>query len=235
MNGITDKLLERVAERANDPKRRYMMAAEDDSRVELPVAEIERREEEWTRRLILRSNALDGKEMAPEELERYVDEWRVSRDAMRDQMNAQMRAWGQTPPETKCLIENEHHFGVSSAPPGARPLQPSPSESDWQALEQIAERPVPEDLKRLYTVSNGGFGPGYTGLNSVQLIKAGSEDFRRRGPDYSGAANYPNTYLHLAAADLDYHYDLGSGLLWLPPMMQEVFDPPVRVIECGLL
>ncbi|MET0589311.1 MAG: SMI1/KNR4 family protein [Novosphingobium sp.] len=211
MNGLTDKLLARVAERANDPKRRYMTAAEDEARVELPVAEIERREEEWTRRLLVRSNALEGNDMAPEDVERYMDEWRVSRDAVRDQMDEQIRAWGQTPRQTKSLIETEHYFRVSSEPPGAKPLRPGPSESDWKALEQIAGRPMPEDLKRLYTVSDGGFGPGFTGLNPVQLITAGCEDFRRRGPDYCGTIDYPNAFLPLATADLDYHYDLDTG------------------------
>ena len=211
MNGLTEDLLARVAERANDPKRRYMTAAEDEARIELPVAEIERREEEWTRRLVVRSNALEGKEMSREDVERHMDEWRASRYAMRDHLDAQMRAWGQTPPETKSLIETEQYFRVSSEPPGAKPLQPPPSESDWKALEHIAERPVPEDLQRLYTISDGGFGPGYTGLNSVQLIGAGCEDFRRRGPDYCGTVDYPRAFLPLAAADLDYHYDLDTG------------------------
>ena len=211
MNGMTDELLARLAERANDPKRRYMTAAEDESRIELPVAEIERREEEWTRRNLARSNALLGKEMGPQQLKRYVDEWRASRDAMRDQMNAQMREWGQTPPKTKSLLETESYFGVSSEPPGAKPLQSPPSESDWKALERLAERAMPKDIKRLYTVADGGFGPGFKGLNSLKLIEAGTEDFRRRGPDYCGTFEYPNAYLHIATAELDYHYDLETG------------------------
>lgn len=211
MNGITDELLVTIAERAKDPKRRYRAALEDESRVELPVAEIERREEEWTRRLIVRSSALDGKELAPEEVERYLAEWRVSRDAVREQMNAQMRAWGQTPPETKCLLETEQQFSVSSAPPGAKPLGPPPSENDWKAVEQFAGQPVPADLRRLYSISDGGFGPGFTGLNTVKLIKAGSEDFRRRGPDYCGTIEYPNSYIHLASENLDFHYDLDTN------------------------
>ena len=211
MNCITDELFAKIVERAKDPKRRYRAALEDETRVELPVAEIERREEEWTRRLIVRSNALDGKELSPEEVERYLAEWRASRDAMRDQMNAQMRAWGQTPPETKCLLETDQQFSVSSAPPGAAPLAPPPSEIEWQALEQFSGRSVPADLRRLYSISNGGFGPGFAGLNTVQLIKAGSEDFRRRGPDYCGTIEYPNSYLHLARENLDFHYDLDTN------------------------
>lgn len=211
MDGLTDELLARIAERAHDPRRRYMTAAEDEARVELSVVEIERREEEWTRRLVARSHAQEGKELAREEVERHMEEWRASRDAMRDQMNAQMRSWGQTPPETKSLIETDSYFRVSSEPPGAKPLRQPPSESDWKALEKVADRPVPADLKRLYSISDGGFGPGFTGLNPVHLISAGSEDFRRRGPDYCGSVAYPSAFLHLAAAELDYHYDLDTN------------------------
>jgi hypothetical protein len=138
-------------------------------------------------------------------------EWRASRDDIRRAMEAQMRAWGQTPPRTKSVLETQHHFSVSSAPPGAKPLQPSPSEADWKALERIVGRAVPGDLKRLYTIADGGFGPGFTGLNTVQLIGAGCEDFRRRGPDYCGTVEYPESFLPLAAEVLDFHYDLNTG------------------------
>lgn len=208
---MTDELLARIAERARDPGRRYMMAAEDEARIELPVEEIERREEEWTRRLIVRSAAADGREMSAEEVERHMDEWRDSRDATRRAMEAQMRAWGQTPPATRSFIGTEHHIGASSEPPGAKPLQPPPTQSDWKALEQIAGRAIPEDLKRLYTISDGGFGPGFRGLNSVQLIGAGCEDHRRRGPDYCGTILYPDSFIPIASERLDYHYDLDTG------------------------
>lgn len=208
MTGISDELLKKITERAKDPKRRYLGASREELGIELPVAEIERREEEWTRRLIVRSSAIDGISLSPDEVESHIAEWRASRDAMRDAMNAQMRAWGQTPPETKYLFETEEQFSVSSDPPGAKPLQPPPSEKDWKALEQSAGRPMPMDLRRLYSIADGGFGPGYSGLNSVQLIKAGSEDFRRRGPDHCGTVAYPDSYLHLASENLDYHYDL---------------------------
>lgn len=211
MTGISDELLKSIAESAEDPTRRYLGASREESRIELPVAEIEKREEEWTRRLIVRSSVMDGVSLSPDEVESYIAEWRVSRDAMRDAMNAQMRASGQTPPETKYLFETEEQFSVSSDPPGARPLQPPPSEKDWKALEQFAGRPVPKDLRRLYSIADGGFGPGFSGLNSVQLIKAGSEDFRRRGPDYCETVNYPDSYLHLASENLDYHYDLETN------------------------
>lgn len=210
MEAMTDELLASIAERASDPKRRYMRAAEDEARIELPVEEIERREEAWTRRHLARSAAA-GEAMSAEDVERYMDEWRAGREAVRRDMEAQMRAWGQVPPKTKSFIETEHYIRVSAEPPGAKPLPPPPTESDWQALEQIVGRSVPADLKRLYTISDGGFGPGFTGLNPVQLIGAGCEDYRRRGPDYCGTVPYPDSFIPLAAERLDYHYDLDTG------------------------
>ena len=58
---------------------------------------------------------------------------------------------------------------------------------------------------------DGGFGPGFTGLNPVQLIGAGCEDHRRRGPDYCGTIPYPESFIPLATQRLDYHYDLDTG------------------------
>ncbi len=53
MREMTDELLARIAAKAADPTRRYMKAAEDEARIELPVEEIERREEAWTRRNLI--------------------------------------------------------------------------------------------------------------------------------------------------------------------------------------
>lgn len=211
METITEELLSRIAERARYPKRRYMLASEDEARVELPLDEIDRREEEWTRRNFIRSAAIMGRDMPTEDIERYMDEWRTSRDTIRKEMDAQMRAWGQRLPTTKSLIETDDAFRVSSDPPGAKPLQLPPSESDWEALENVVGRAVPEDLRRLYSISDGGFGPGFYGLNSVQLIIAGCDDFRRRGPDYCNSILYPPSFIPLAGQTLDYHFDLDTG------------------------
>ena len=167
MGEMTDELLARIASKAADPMRRYMKAAEDEARIEVPVEEIERREEAWTRRNLVRSATANGQEMPSEEVERCLDEWRASRDSVRAAMEAQMRAWGQTPPKTKSYIETDFHFGASTEPAGAKPLRAPPADSEWKALERLVGRAVPEDLKRLYTVSDGGFGPGFTVLHWV--------------------------------------------------------------------
>lgn len=211
MEEITDELLGRIRERASDPKRRYLNAAEHEARVELPVEEIERREEDWTRRNLLRSAAVTGKDMPAEEIERCMDEWRASRQATRRAMEAQMRSWGQTPPRTQSYSESEDYFSTSSEPPGAKPLVPPPTDSDWADVEKAVGQRMPDDLKRLYSVSDGGFGPGFTGLHPVKLIGSYCEDFRRRGPDYCGTVIYPQSFIPLAAERLDYHYDLETG------------------------
>lgn len=211
MEEMSDELLQRIRVRASNPTRRYLLAAEHESRVELPVEEIERREEEWTRRSLARSLAASGSAMTAEEIERCMDEWQTSRQATRRAMEAQMQAWGQPPPRVQSVIETEDHFGVSSDPPGAKPLVPPPDKGDWAQLVALVGQEMPEDLLRLYSISDGGFGPGFTGLLPVELIARTCEDLRHRGPGYCGSIIYPDSFIPIAAEKLDYHYDLETG------------------------
>jgi len=182
MTEMTDELLAHIAERAADPNRRYMTAAEDQTAVELPTEEIRRRFDE-------------------------VDD--TAGDAFRA-MQDKMREWGFDIRKMS-FVERDDSIGASTKPPGSAPLAAPPSESDWARLEQIVERPVPEELRRLYSISDGGFGPGFTGLNTVQQIGAFCEDLRRRGPDYCGTIAYPDSFIPIASETLDYHYDLDTG------------------------
>ena len=214
MAELTDELLQRIRERAADPKRRYMTAAEAEARVELSADEIQRRVDDWHERNHERARDAairDG--MAPEDFDRNVElngdqnpapnPWRM--------VEEQMRAWGQTPPTKMSFIETDGHIGWSTQPPGAKPLPAPPVEADWAALEGIAGRPMPEDLRRLYSIANGGFGPGFTGLHDLQMVGSSYEDFRRRGPDYCGTIAYPASFIPIAGEMLDYHYDLDTG------------------------
>ena len=212
MAELTDDLLHRIRQRAADPARRYMTAAEDEAKVELPADEIERRLGDWHARNRERGRDAairDG--MAPEEFDRnaekdlgnQIDPWRM--------VEEQMRAWGQAPPKKMSFSESDDHIGWSTEPPGARPLAAPPTEADWAKLEGIAGRPMPDDLRKLYSIANGGFGPGFTGLNELHLVGSFCEDFRRRGPDYCGTIGYPASFIPIAGEMLDYHYDLDTG------------------------
>ena len=199
MTEMTDELLARIAERAGDPKRRYLTAAEEYAEgqlaVELPIEEIERRYEERDRAELARGRLDDG---GPTK----ADIFRA--------MQAQRRAWGNVR-STMWVVERDGTMRVSGGRPQVKPLESAPGSSDWDKLEHVTGRQIPEDLRRLYSIADGGFGPGFTGLNSVETICLNWEDFRRRGPDYCGTIDYPAGFLPIAGETLDYHYDLDTG------------------------
>jgi len=180
---MSDELLARIAKRAADPNRRYMTAAEDQSRVELPTDEIKRR-----------FDAFD---------DTAGDTFRMMQDKMRE--------WGFNLDKMSFVQREDGTVGASSEPPGAVPLTASPSEAAWAEVEAAIGRPIAQDLKRLYSISDGGFGPGFTGLNPVQRIIAFYADYRRRGPDYCGTILYPPSFVPIANEMFDYHYDLDTG------------------------
>jgi hypothetical protein len=219
MSVMSDGLLRRIAERAADPNRRYKSAAEDQSKVELSVDEIEERFVDWQRRNDeqARTAAIrDG--MTPEEFDEQARKDReleakhspLGSSNIFQAMIERMRAQGMDP-KTMSFVENDGHVSASTQPKGATPLTPGPSPEDWATLEATVGRPMPEDLRRLYSVSNGGFGPGLTGLKSLETIAVDYQDFRRRGPDYCGSIDYPASFVPLAFDALDYHYDLDTG------------------------
>lgn len=183
MNEITDELLNRIAERAADPRRRYMTAAEDESRVSMPVEDIEKT---------------------------FRDFSSEAGDLFRE-MQARLRASGHDQPTMSFVQRPDGTVGASTEPPGAKPLAPPPGDLDWDELEEICGRPIPGDLKRLYSIADGGFGPGFTGLNPVRVIGIHCKDFRRRGPDYCATILYPDSFLPIANEMLDYHYDVETG------------------------
>ncbi len=192
-----------------------MTAAADESRVELPVEEIDRRFDEFDTRIREKSReAAICDWMTAEEFDRNVEADREIDQRGHDprrMIEEQMRAWGQTPPTTMSFVETDGHVSASSRPPGAKPLSPPPGEDEWLGLEQIIGRAMPDELKQLYSIANGGFGPGFTGLYDLQMVGSVYEDFRRRGPDYCGTIAYPASFVPIAGEMLDYHYDLDTG------------------------
>lgn len=182
MTHLSPDLIARIADRARDPQRRYLMAAEEERAVSLPVDEIEQK--------------FDADSPEAGDMFRH--------------MQARMAAMGFNMPAMS-FVESAGAKSASSNPPGAKPLAPPPADGNWAELERIAVAPIPDDLKQLYSIADGGFGPGYRGLNTVKLIGSFCEDFRRRGPDYCGTIIYPQSFLPIAGEALDYHYDLDTG------------------------
>src|ERR1700741_353282 len=105
MSNMSDELLARIAERAADPNRRYMTAAEDQSRVELPTDEIQRRFDQRDRDQFDAGRAPGLGE---------GDMFRMMRDKMRE--------WGFNPDKMSFIEREDGTMGASTNPPGSTPL-----------------------------------------------------------------------------------------------------------------
>lgn len=93
------------------------------------------------------------------------------------------------------------------APPGVGP-------DAWARVEAATGHAVPGDLRDLCAVADGGFGPGIgEGLSSLDRVVADYEDLRRRGPGYTGEAEWPAAYLPISDTIGPVSYDLASGRL----------------------
>jgi hypothetical protein len=57
-------------------------------------------------------------------------------------------------------------FGM---PTGPQPLQPAPGEQELEEAERAIGRPLPGEVRQLYAIGDGGFGPG-EGLMPLQEI-----------------------------------------------------------------
>jgi hypothetical protein len=182
MASLSQDVLARVAERARDPMRRYRLAAEDGGGVTLPVEQIQQRFDD---------NPLGGGEAF-------------------QMMQEQMKRWGMSMP-SMTFNDAGGHISASSDQPGVKPLPDPATRSSWRTLEAKLGRDIPEELMRLYTIADGGFGPGFHGLNTIRQIDSNRDDFLRRGPDYCNSVDYPPTFPPLASEERDFHYDLGSG------------------------
>jgi hypothetical protein len=100
--------------------------------------------------------------------------------------------------------------GSTDLPPDTAPPPADPSQ--WAAVEALTGRTVPGDLRDLYAVADGGFGPGIAeGLSPLATVLASYEDLRRRGPGYTGEAEWPATYLPISDTTGPVSYDLATG------------------------
>ena len=132
----------------------------------------------------------------------------------------QMAHWGQSLPEMFLSTDANGNRSASSSNP-ATPLAPPASAADLAALEKRIGRPLPEDLRQMFGIANGGWGPGYSytegfgaGLNSTGGMIADLDDLERRGPGYTGEVEWPSTLLPLTDNMGMAAYDLTTGEVW---------------------
>lgn len=155
----------------------------------------------------------------PEQLARMFEQAAPgSSDAFRGVVQ-QMEIWGQKMPAMH-VTQGEGWLGASSEDPNGYALAPPATESEFEALEKKIGRAIPHDLRQLYAIANGGFGPGLgvtpgfgPGIYSLKHVGLAYDDMMRRGPDYTGRISWPTHLLPLTDNFGPVSYDLDRGVI----------------------
>lgn len=154
----------------------------------------------------------------PEELFRLMDEDSPEGSTPFRDVVAQMNQWGQPMP-TMHVIKTDAGLSASSTNQDDITLAAPASEQSLAALEKLTGRPLPEDLRQMWGIADGGWGPGYSytighgaGLHSVEGCGMELEDLRRRGPGYTAEMDWPANLLPLTDGGHGMvSYDLDTG------------------------
>lgn len=126
----------------------------------------------------------------------------------------QMERWGQKMPPMYVTQHEDGSLGASSENPNNRSLALPATKADFKLLEEKVGRPLPHDLRQLYSIADGGFGPGIgPGLYSLERIGQEYDDLCRRGPGYTGEADWPPHLLPLTDIVGPVSYDLERGVI----------------------
>lgn len=131
---------------------------------------------------------------------------------------AQMNAWGQTMPPMHVTRYADGGIRTSSTDELALPLARPASDTDVAEIEAMIGRKLPADLRALYAIADGGWGPGSayttdrgTGFQSLHSLGLTLADLRRRGPGYTGEAKWPDNLLPIADTAGPVSYDIDTG------------------------
>ncbi|GGD65546.1 hypothetical protein GCM10011411_27400 [Aurantiacibacter arachoides] len=137
-----------------------------------------------------------------------------------DLIREQMASWGQAMPAMFLSSDAQGNRSASSSNP-ATPLAAPAGEADLAALEARVGRPLPDDLRQMFGIANGGWGPGYShteghgpGLMSARGIIRELDDLERRGPGYTGEVAWPGSFVPLTDNMGPAAYDLDTGQVW---------------------
>lgn len=110
-----------------------------------------------------------------------------------DLMKEQMAAWGFNLESLNFKDMGGGHLSAFSEDPNAA-LPPPPGDARLDEAEATMRLEIPEGVRQLYRLGDGGFGPGL-GLCSLAALVGGYEDICRRGPDWTGQVEWPRHLL----------------------------------------
>ncbi len=195
MPSLPQELIEMIEDRIADPRRRHFSG----------------------------ENQHHGASSDPEEIKRFLND-NLHCDDTRgvdpfDAIRQQMTAWGQPMPKMFLTSDAQGSRGASTSDPDYPIARPA-SESDLARLEARIGRPLPEDLRQMFGVANGGWGPGYSftpghgpGLHSVEGMILELDDLERRGPGYTSEMAWPGELLPLTDLVGTASYNLDTGAI----------------------
>ena len=162
------------------------------------------------------SGAYVGTFSDPAEISKLMDHGQGENEAWNGVVE-QMKAWGQQMPEMH-IMQGDGFKSAFTERPDQYPLAKPATERDFAELEASVGRALPDDLRQLYGIANGGWGPGIgftpdrgTGFYSTARSAAEFEDLRRRGADYCNGVEWPAALVPVADMVGAVGYDLDTG------------------------
>ena len=188
------------------------------------IAMLKERIADPRRRHIGGENAVHGSSSDPDAIKSFLNE-NLRDDGTGgpdpfDAIRAQMSEWGMPMPEM-FLSSDAHGNRRASTDNPDYPLAPPASAQDLARLEARIGRPLPEDLRQMYGIADGGWGPGYSytqghgpGLNSALGTITEMDDLERRGPGYTAELEWPRSFVPLTENVGPAAYDLDTGEIW---------------------
>jgi len=194
MADIPSDLFQRIAERANDPMRRTAMAGVNAK----------------ARPLDLASLSADLKQHAPPQAQGLLG----ALGKVQSLFGGNMPGFSMMGPGGIASI--------GGMPAGPQQLRPPPDEAAWAAAEQAIGRPLPGDLRQLYAIGDGGFGPGEGLMPLAELVDRYRE--LTRAPYGPLGQDWPNNLLPLFDEDpvlgcID--LDSGEMVAWDPEEIED--------------
>ena len=143
MADIPLDLFERIAARANDPMRRTYMSGATANAQPLDMSQL----------------MADFQKHAPEQAQGLLGAF----GKMQGMFGGNMPGFTMMGPGGL--------MNMGGAPAGPQPLAPPPGDDELKQAEAAIGRPLPDDVKQLYAIGDGGFGPGDGLLPLAQLVE----------------------------------------------------------------
>ena len=132
MTEIPSDLMQRIAERANDPMRRTYMAGANANATPFAIDKL----------------LADFQQHAPPQAQGLLGAF----DKIQSLFGGNMPGFTMMGPGGM--------MSVGDVPSGPQPLAPPPADQALREAEQAIGRPLPDDVRQLYAIGDGGFGPG---------------------------------------------------------------------------